>query len=156
MLSLKRKNDDIQALHGSVAILKDIVKSLPSWEQRWAGNGDRLVEIDVSAGRSVAKGLHKEDAVAVALVEADAGTVYDCHSHVESEIITLVEGMLEIIFQDGEVKTLNPNDTITISPHANHMASFPKWSRAIVTTLPAASNFPGGGRFSGRDKILLG
>lgn len=156
MRLLKRKNEDIQALHSSVSMLKDIVTSLPSWEQRWAGNGDRLVEIGVSAGRSLAKGLHKEEAVAVALVEADAGTVYDCHSHVEAEIITLIEGMLEVIFQDGSVKTLHPTDTITISPHVNHMASFPKWSRAIVTTLPAAHNFPGGGRFSERDKIQLG
>jgi len=26
--------------------LRSIVESLPSWEQRWAGNGDRLVEIE--------------------------------------------------------------------------------------------------------------
>lgn len=132
-----------------------MAEKLPPWEQRWAGNGDRIVDVEVSAGKSTLKGLHKEPDVAIAIVEAEAGTVYDYHAHEGAEIITVIDGAIEFIFQSGFTKICHPKDTITIPPGMNHMAYFLKETRAVAVTVPAEQNFPGGGRFSDRDNYPI-
>jgi len=130
--------------------LRQIVESLPSWEQRWAGNGDRIVEIDTANGTSIAKGLHKEPTIAVALCESKEGTVFDIHSHMEKEIIVQFEGSQDIEFDNNETIRINAGDVLVIPPGINHKACYPVNSRCIAITLPAAYGFPGGGRFSER------
>lgn len=130
--------------------LKRLTESLPSWEQRWAGNGDRIVDIDVERGKCRAYGLHKEPAFAVALCEQNADTFFACHSHEANEYVLCLEGEVRLEFQDGDKVILYPGMAFCIPDGMNHSAYFPIYTRSLAVTMPADVNFPGGGRFSER------
>jgi len=130
--------------------LRRLTESLPSWSQRWAGNGDRIVSVDVARGECVAYGLHKEKDIGVALCEQAADTFFECHSHAGNEYVLCVEGEIHLDFMDDEKVILYPGMAFCIPAGKNHSAFFPVWTRSLAATIPADENFPNGGRWSER------
>jgi len=137
---------------GDMAELRALTKKLPPWGNRWRGNGDRIVDVGVDAGRSLLLGLQNDNEITVAISVSDAGTRFGWHSHEQVELIFQYIGVQVFEFPDRTVM-LKPGMELKIKGGESHKVTFPSDSRSIVIMYPAAAYFPGGGRFSDQDEF---
>ena len=63
--------------------------------------------------------LGYDDAILMARVELEAGTVGDIHSHAHSQITYIESGEFDV-HVDGVVKRLGPGDSVYIHPNLKH------------------------------------
>lgn len=124
-----------------------------SWKPKYRGNGDRVVKVDAMSGASTLMGLHNTPELAVSVTQAEAGCVYDWHSHDETEYFIMQSGRMDIELKDMGVTYLLPKDHFSIPPGVEHKVIFPIDSVFLAVTIPAAPNFPSGGRFSDADEF---
>ena len=80
--------------------------------------------------------------MAIAKTFLGEGTIYDWHSHKETEVLVVYEGEMRVYREGGEHEVFLPGEAAHISPGENHRVETPVDTWVVAITVPAAKEFP--------------
>jgi len=130
---------DIQQL---TELVKEELREYSPWKSvNLTPNGNVIVAI--SDGGAVLTGLYNVPGIAVADCVVLAGIEFGNHNHREHETMDIYSGKCVVHREDAEdVEYTQHTGPCYIPPGVFHSATFVEDTRIIVTTKPAAPEFP--------------
>jgi quercetin dioxygenase-like cupin family protein len=103
-----------------------------------------LVKLDELPVREIFPGLRARlihtDRVSHSWVDVDEGAPFALHSHPHEQIVTVIEGELELVV-DGETHRLTPGTVFVIPPNVPHSGRGIKKTRVLDTFAPTRDDY---------------
>jgi len=103
-------------------------------------NDTNIIDTDGSKKASM-RYIYKDDDASIAMIYIEAEFLHKNHFHQEREIIILLQGQAERIFE-SHIQELIINVPVIIEPMEHHTFYYPKESKLLVITIPASRHFP--------------
>lgn len=107
----------------------------PFFAAKELSNRPSLNTVDSSA-------IYNDGKAAIALCHFEAGASYPHHSHVEKEILIVLDGELSLICPTEDDRDVREGECCFISPGVIHSIEFPLKTTLIAITIPASPAFP--------------
>lgn len=102
--------------------------------------GGTLVPVEV--GSLLARGILKNDDVAVSRLFAKAGTKLINHVHHEHELLRVIKGCLYLYIENKQVLILRDGDAAYLPINTKHSNFWPEDTEYIAVTVPGSHAFP--------------
>jgi quercetin dioxygenase-like cupin family protein len=103
-----------------------------------------LIPVDALPVREIFPGLRARlihtDRVTHSWVEVDAGATFPEHQHPQEQIVTVLEGELELIVE-GKMHRLKPGSVFVIPPDARHSGGGITRCRVLDAFAPARDDY---------------
>jgi len=134
-----------QTMGQTIAELRRLTESLPEFgpDMYVKSEDDCSITITHGFGKISAEGLIHRPQIAVADCIAETGSSMEEHTHPETEIFIVYEGIYHVTTPTGTT-VLNSGDLMKIAPGIPHATHCPETCMHIAVTIPSSASFPMG------------